>query len=372
MKERMKHPRGMVSHAKVIMAIMLAASLLAGCATTVAKKQEAVFFPPAPNAPRVQFLKSISGSDDVEDSKSGFSLVLREQLEEKSPMPIIKPYGVKYFKGKLYVCDVQAVKVAIIDLVNKKFEYLKGAVGYGKLKKPINLTVDNAGNLYVVDTVIKEVLMYDASGSYVKNYGKGIVKKPVDVAVEGTELYILDLGEGDIKVLDRKSGDFVRSIGKTEGTTEGLSMPTNFVFDDKGFLYATNISSANVIKLDKDGHILSSFGKLGDAFGEFTRPKGIAVDTQGRIYVVDGGAQNVQIFNDKARLLMFFGDPPLPVGALNLPASIDVTAENLDYFQKLADPGFVVEEVIFVTNQSGPAKVSIYGLGHRKETGSPR
>ena len=56
----------------------------------------------------------------------------------------------------------------------------------------------------------------------------------------------------------------------------------------------------------------------------------------------------------------------LAAGALNLPAGIALTTEDLDYFQTLADPDFILEQVIFVTNQMGDAKVSIYGLGHKK------
>jgi hypothetical protein len=118
------------------------------------------------------------------------------------------------------------------------------------------------------------------------------------------------------------------------------------------------------MKLDRDGHVLLSFGELGDAFGQFGRPRGITVDKEGIIYVADASHQNVQMFNGKGRLLMFFGDPGLPDGSLNLPAHVAVSYDNLEYFQKLADPSFVVEKVVFVTNQFGPAKLSIYGFGH--------
>ena len=143
-------------------------------------------------------------------------------------------------------------------------------------------------------------------------------------------------------------------------------MPTNFALDRNGIIYVTNVGSGSVIKLDVDGHFLGSFGKLGDAFGEFTRPKGIAVDAQNRMFIVDGGNQNVQMFSENQRLIMFFGTPPLKNGALNLPTGIAVTTDHLDYFQKLAEPGFVVEQVIFVANQMGNAKISIYGLGHKE------
>ena len=78
---------------------------------------------------------------------------------------------------------------------------------------------------------------------------------------------------------------------------------------------------------------------------------------------MDGGQQNVQVFNETGRILVFFGDPGLLRGSLNLPVGIAVTKDNLDYFQKMAAPGFVLEAVILVTNQYGAEKVSVYGLG---------
>ncbi len=340
---------------------------LTGCAAHKVNSVPLVFYPPPPNAPRLQYLKGITNSRDVEIQKDQFSLFLVGNKEEDKVKMIKKPYGLTYAKGKLYLCDMQGPNVVIMDLVKGTFDYLKGNKGYGRLKKPVNVALDKHGNIFVVDVMRKEVLMYDPEGNFLKTYGKKEVKKPVDVTSDDQNVYILDLADNDIKVFDLKTGKLSRTIGKTEGTTQGLSIPTNFTTDGKGFLYTTNVGTGCVMKLDRDGHILGRFGKIGDAFGEFVRPKGIAVDPLNRIFVVDGGHQNVQIFNDKDRLLMFFGDTPNPAGMLNLPAGIAVTTQNLDYFQKLAAPGFMLQEVIFVTNQMGKDKVSIYGLGQMKD-----
>ena len=63
---------------------------------------------------------------------------------------------------------------------------------------------------------------------------------------------------------------------------------------------------------------------------------------------------------------MFFGDPGITDGSMNLPAGVTTTRENLDYFQQLAAPGFILEDIVIVTNQYGDSKVSIYGLGEMK------
>lgn len=362
MQRLSSRPKTDLTAAKTLcLAVLLA--LACGCAKPPEKNLEAVFYPPPPNPARVQFLKSISSSKDVEAQKKQFSLFLVGAPETSKVKDIRKPYGITYAQGKLYVCDMQTPAIVIMDLKGQSFEHLQGNMGYGKLKKPVNVAVDQNSNIFVVDISRKEVLMFDSAGKFSRIFGKGIVNKPVDVAVDATNLYVLDAGDNDIKILDRQSGEFRRSIGKTEGSIQGLSIPTNITSDGKGVFYTTNVGTNNIVKLDRDGHILDRFGKMGSGFGDFVRPKGIAVGREERIFIVDGGHQNVQIFNDEYRLLMFFGDSPSPAGMLNLPAGIATTTEDLDYFQQYAAPGFILEEVIFVTNQMGSERVSIFGLG---------
>ena len=353
--------------ARLASVLLSGALLVAGCSGPQVAQKSSVFFPAPPNEPKVQFLKSISGSADVEVQRSKLELMVSGATDKDANKPIVRPYGVRYENGKLYVSDTQGPStVVIMDLKNKSFNYLKDNPGRGQLKKPINFEVASDGSIYVADTLKKEVMIYDPTGTFVGSIGREQNMKPVDVALDKDNIYALDLNDSDIKIFDRKTLQYLRSIGKTEDKSQGLALPTNLTIDDKGLVYVTNITDATVKIYDKDGHFINKIGQLGDALGEFTRPKGIAVDPQHRIWVVDGAFQNVQVFNENRRMLMFFGDPPLAAGALNLPAGIALTTEDLPYFQQFADPDFILEQVIFVTNQMGDAKVSIYGLGHKK------
>lgn len=309
----------------------------------------------------------INDSRDVEGKKNTFSLLSVGETEDEKVKYLLKPYGIAVKGSTIYVCDTKTALVSVMDLTQKTFKLLKGNFGGGKLRKPINLSTDNEGNLYVADVDRKEVMMYDPAGNFLMAYGKDLDMKPVDVGVDGDFIYILDFNNSDVKILDRQTGSLQGTIGKgSSNPYENLSLPSNMAVDSKGFIYTTNTTTGKVIKLDRDGHVLTSFGKLGDGFGQFGRPKGISVDENNQIYVVDAAHQNVQIFSDAGRLLMYFGDPGLPVGSLNIPAGIATSRDNLDYFQKMADPSFQLEQIIFVTNQSENPKISIYGMGHKK------
>lgn len=340
---------------------------LGGCAPTAVKKNDLVFFPSAPNPPRVQFLLGIGNSQDVEGNQTEVSLFSMNSVQDERVKGFIKPYGVAAYGENIYISDTLAGKVAVINLSQKTFEWLKGDFGPGKLKKPINLSVDRQGNLYVADSIRKKIVSFDAEGNFLKVYGEAYDMTPVDVAVDERRVYALDRSRSKILVFNKQNGELLEGLGQDSDDPMGnLALPTNMTLTDKGIFYVTNIASGRIVKLDRDGHMLNTVGKMGDGFGQFGRPKGVATDSSNFFYVVDSAHQNVQMFDENDRLLMFFGAPGLPVGSMNIPAGITVTNDNLSFFQQLAAPDFELEQVVFVVNQVGEHKLGIYGLGKKR------
>ncbi len=346
---------------------------LAGCGgkSDLAQDQGPFFFPPPPNEPRIQFLKGIGSSEDVKERELSTALitVVGEGGSKNKIDVIAKPYGVATHKGKIFVSDAGTGQVYIFDLVNKTFERLKGNVSIGKLKKPVNLTLDDEGKLFVADTGRKEIMMYDQAGNYLRSFGSKMEWTPADLAIYGKSLFVVDHQNHEIKVFDLEDGKLQGSFGKegAENKEDNLAKPMGMAFNQKGQLIVSNMITARIVTMDRDGHVLSAFGKMGDGFGQFARPKGVATDELNRIYVVDASLQNVQLFTDKGRLLVFFGERGQARGFMDLPAAIAVTTDNLEYYQTLAAPGFILERVIIVTNQYNKDKVAIYGLGEMKK-----
>lgn len=337
----------------------LALALLAGCSST--QKVSSQFWPPPPDPPRIQYLKKIFDSDDVVAKKS-VSLIDLGQ-DQQLTIPIIKPYGLAVKKGIIYITDTIQMQVIILDLPGKKASYLKGNKGPGQLSKPINIAVDDDGNVYVTDTLRKAVLKYGPDGEFVDKVGDDEMK-PVAVAVDDLYIYILDADNGLVRVYDRKSHASVRTFGQ-DGVEKGrLFKPLGIGVSHKGGVYVTNLDG-RIVHFDRDGHPLRMFGKLGTGLSQFNRPRSITFDEDGVMYIVDAASQNVRLMTEEFQLLMSFGEPGTP-GSLNVPAGIAVSTDNLSYYQALADPDFVVEKVIFAISQFGDNKISIYGLGKKK------
>jgi DNA-binding beta-propeller fold protein YncE len=348
---------------RIIKAALLAIILgFLGCASTPKKKEPVIFFPPAPELPRLQYLTSFSGLKDVEKQSSFNKFV----VGEKQNLKLDKPYGVGIYDGKIYVCDTNQT-VIVLDLRKKTYgplaESLKGA---GKLLQPVNISIDQDGTKYVADPVRGQVVVYDKDDAYVKAYGIPGQWRPVDAIPFEDRLYVADISTGLIKVFDKSSGEMVKTIGDKGEPSQRLDRPTNLAFDSQGYLYVTDIGRFQVVKFDRDGHFKSTIGKAGDNWGHFARPKGIAIDKSGLVYVVDSAFNNVQVFNNSGRLLLFFGEGGTDPGQFTLPAQVVIDYNNIQYFQKYIQPDFKVDYLVFVTSQLGDRSISVLAYGREK------
>jgi DNA-binding beta-propeller fold protein YncE len=126
------------------------------------------------------------------------------------------------------------------------------------------------------------------------------------------------------------------------------------------------MGSGSVKVYSHEGKYIRSVGSFGTVLGHFVRPKGIDIDQEGNIYVVDATFQNVQIFDKNGNLLLFFGGNETgKQGDMYLPADIAISYET-EKFQQYVDPDYDLQYVIFVMNQFGPYKLSVYGRVERK------
>lgn len=335
-------------------------ALLAACASAPppAPPSDAVFYPPAPELPRLQYLTSFNSSKDVQVQSQFDKFVVGEQPD----LRLQKPYGVASRDGRVYVCDTMTT-VLVFDTRNHSFAPLAGAQGEGRLLQPVNVSVDADGTKYVADPARGQVVAYGRDDQYLRAFGTPGNWRPVDAVAYQGRLYVADLANAVVKVFDLANGEPVATIGDKGTPEERLAQPTNLAFDAAGFLYVSDVGRFQVAKYDRDGHFKAKFGDPGDSVGHFARPKGIAVDRQGRLFVVDAAFNNVQLFNPDGRVLMAFGNAGDKPGTFQLPAKIAIDYDSVADFQKYAAPGFRIEYLVLVTSQFGPHLVNVFGYG---------
>jgi hypothetical protein len=348
---------------KNIIISVIAAILMFGCATSekeiITKR---VFYPPLPEIPKLQYLTHISDENDIGIARGSFDEFL---FGKKQALKYIStPYGIAASKGKIYVTDREWNSVIIVDLEQRKLDFIE-AKGMGVLRQPAGIAVSKDNFKYIADFGRKQIVVFDNNNKYVRAYGdKDQFIKPTDVAVHENKLYVSDFGLNQIIVVDKKSGNTIQTIGEAGSDDGQFIKPTHVTLGTYDDIYVNDAFNFRIQMFDSFGAYVKKFGFHGDSFGGLARPKDIAIDKDGRVYIVDAAFENVQIFDDETtRLLTFFGGYGDEGGNMKLPSGIYIDYENIDYFKKYADKDFQIQYLIYVTNLIGDRKINVYGFG---------
>lgn len=338
---------------------------LGGCAgksvDTDPRLENPVLYPAPPEQPRIQYLASISGPEDLKggggQSSSFFDRLVGEG-EDAAETAIERPYGITSVPGMIFVCDIEGDRIVMLDLSREIYETLETPA----LRRPADCAADPAdGRIYVTDVVENKVSVFSPDGALVGQLATEDEARPVSVHVGDRNVWVGDMEAHKIYAYDKVTltqtavlpdlpPDSVGGIG----TPSGLAVfgDTIFVADEVNFV----VSMYSV-----SGEVLGHFGGLGDNPGQFGRPKSVSVGPDGVIYVVDARHQNVQMFNLAGEVLMWFGGGYEGPGDMYLPASVKVDVHNMQYFEDRVLEGYELQYLVLVANQYGPDKLNVYG-----------
>jgi DNA-binding beta-propeller fold protein YncE len=315
---------------------------LAGCATDAPPTMSAPppAFPPPPAPPRYLWERTLRSSADVQADDGEASLRRFVTGEVRSGAGLAKPYGVAVQRGRLYVGDTVLRHVLMFDLVEGRFERL-GAEEPGALQMPFGLALDPAGQLHVLDGARKLVQVYDAAGQALRTFGPfDHWSRPAGLALDSTRgrLYVADAGgvgseRHVVHVLDLHSGAALPDIGRRGDQPGEFNLPRDVAVAPDGTLYVVDSGNFRIQSFEPDGRHRQVFGAIGRRSGQFSRPKGIAVDGAGRVFVADAAFGNVQIFAPDGQLLLDVGwrgarDEP---ARFMLPAGVAVDQDGRIY-----------------------------------------
>jgi DNA-binding beta-propeller fold protein YncE len=338
-------------------------AMLSGCGPTKQAPPALVFYPPPPDAPRIQYLVTINDAEDWQEHKSSFAdFIVGAPKNEDRASEIRNPFGVAARDGRLYVCDLGRFKVHVIDVVNKRYSALGTA---GQVAKPVGITIDADGTKYVADAGKQQVIVFDAQDRFVRALGDPKQCGPMAVAIHGDELFVADALNGRIVVWS-KDGTPRRTISSKCNGPDQLRRPAGLAISPQGLLYVADMELSVVKVFDLAGRYVRSIGGPGDRPGYFARPKGIAIDKEGRIYVADAQWDKIQIYTPEGQLLLYFGETTRLPHGLVTPTGLAIDATSLDAFRKYVNPDFEPEFLLVVTNEFGVNKVSIHAFGHAR------
>jgi DNA-binding beta-propeller fold protein YncE len=179
------------------------------------------------------------------------------------------------------------------------------------------------------------ILMFDASRTLVKSFGKGLFLQPhgLHIDPEGN-VWVTDSGPfyapGNVEGRGfqifkfNRDGKLLMTLGKAGVGVAGPDTfvgPTDVVVNARGEIFVADGHTPRpgvpdgdrIVKLSKDGTFIKSWGaQKGSGPGEVIGPHRLAIDSQGRLFVADRGNRRIQIFDQDGRFLdqwTQFGSP---------------------------------------------------------------
>jgi len=292
-----------------------------------------IVWPKPPEIPRIRFVAAVSKPEDLQ-IRPGMFRRFFDYITGKTEVPMVAPYGVETDSaGKLYVVDTFLRTVHVFDVKGSAYYVFPSAKA--KLVSPIDIAIENgSGSIYVSDSKEGAVKIFkDGGKSFAGEIGKGILKRPTGVAVneKTSELLVVDTLNACVFRFELANGKLKGKFGGS-GKAEGeFNFPTNICVNSDGIIFASDSLNFRIQEFMSDGNFLREFGSIGTGPGHFSRPKGVAVDSDGNIYVVDSLFDNVQIFDRQSRLLMAFGRPGNAYGEFWLPTGIFIDPNDRIY-----------------------------------------
>lgn len=327
---------------KGLSTLAVAASVvwLAGCAAPEVEPQVKLAWPEAPETARIEFVRTIVDDKDLtKDTTASQSVFRFLSGDVASKYRIVEPMGIAVSDDthRVYIADFAQFAVFAFDFEKKTALKISGS-DKKPLGAPMGVALDAQENVYVAETALHNIRVFDKTGKELRNITHESLERPIGVAIDQTrgKLYVADSGrtesaEHTIKIFDLQ-GKYLGKIGKQMGDIPGTFLfPTYLHVDPQGNVLVADTLNSRVQKFDPDGKFLMAYGKRGNAFGQFDKPKGVATDTFGTVYVVDSGWSNVQMFAPKGAVLMFFGGRGTAPGLMQNPSVMTIDKKNNIY-----------------------------------------
>lgn len=259
-------------------------------------------------------------------------------------------------RQRVIVSDPGVPAVHVLDPTRKTSFSILGGQGH-RLQQPSAVAVDGGDNIYIADSSLGMVLVYDQYGRFLhyigQFHGENMYQRPTGIAIDrkAGRLYLADGPRHLIFMLDLLGNELTRVGKKREKSREGglkirhdmgpgdFSDPTDIAVGDhevvvldsngtrvrimdlacnliggfsivraageqaggvgtdkKGDIYVSYVTTSEIKVYSHDGNVLGSFGRPGFRMGEFYSPTGLWIDAAEQIHVVDTENARVQLF----------------------------------------------------------------------------
>jgi DNA-binding beta-propeller fold protein YncE len=172
--------------------------------------------------------------------------------------------------------------------------------GNSQFQSPMDVASDGS-NIYVADTGNNRIQKFSYNGSYQTQWGtagagNGQFNAPRSVATDGPYIYVVDTGNNRVQKFS-SSGVYSTQWGSAGGGNGQFSTPFGIAVHASGYVYVVDRDNNRIQKFTTNGGYVTQWGGVGTGDGQFNSPWAVAVNGAGdRVYVADWGNNRVQVF----------------------------------------------------------------------------
>lgn len=219
------------------------------------------------------------------------------------------------------------------------------------------------------------VVVFDADGTYLANWGQGLCSNPHAITLgPSNTFYVTDHFGHAIRQVNYE-GELLLTIGEPGVASElhggrPFNMPTDVAVDPStGDLFISDgYKNSAIHRFSAEGEHILSWGGPGVDPGEFSIPHNIDTDSDGYVYVADRENHRIQVFDGEGNFQTQFNN-------VHRPCALRVGSDGLIYVGELGFSMKVNQEVpnigprVSILNKSGERLAKVGHLGFGLEPG---
>jgi len=184
---------------------------------------------------------------------------------------------------------------------------------FGKFEKAVAISIDNTGNVFVIDQGKNQFTKFSSDGDSIFSVGSQGWKdsefdKPTDIcAKNGLDIFISDYNNHRIQRYNRKM-NFIGTLftRDDESSLARFRFPLSVMMNSKGELLVVEGENKRVVKFSKFEKAEQSVGGFDAGKGKLKMPIQIDIDSSDRVFVLE--RTRIVVFDSFGNFLQIIGD----------------------------------------------------------------
>jgi sugar lactone lactonase YvrE len=187
------------------------------------------------------------------------------------------------------------------------------------------VAVNSKGHIFVFNRAAHALMEFEGDGSYIRTLGQGMFTRPHGLRIDAEDnIWATDVGSHIVVKMNR-DGRIQMVLGMqgsavewhSAGHLRGFDEPNDLAFGPAGEIYISQghgKGESRLLKFAPDGSFVKTWGGEGGAPGQFRQPHSLAMTADGLLFVADRSNQRIQVFDRDGNYIRESLHPGTPCG----------------------------------------------------------